>query len=391
MAASTVQLGYAARLWSPVLGCALQDGIVPDLTELRTGVTTPMRLNLPEPRGWRPGGEEELAALAYRMVVTCHLEPLGAGLPVKVAAGLLHGNAAAAMTGALRVLACTRPGLGRPARALAERLLGTGVLRGTGELTGPGLEFLRRSCCLFYRVPGGGLCSDCPLPEPPDNRRTGPTGAAMITAADLLLVNANVLTMDPARPRATAVAMAGGRIVGAATDTRTLASAERGHGPARADAVPGFHDAHNHMIGFGLSLPRSTSAGRQPRRALRARSPAEAATARGRVDRRRRATTRTRPARTRDRDVLDRVAPGRRVWLKHTSGHMCVVNSLVLADLGIDDGRAGRRRRPGRHRRRRPPHRAAGGARPGTRRQPDPPVPARRADRRGRPRPERGT
>ena len=163
--ASTVQLGYAARLWSPVLGCALQDGIVPDLTELRTGVAAPMRLNVPEPRGWQPGGEQELAALAYRMVVTCHLEPLGAGLPVKMATGLLHGNAAAAMTGALRVLACTRPDLERPARALAERLLGTGVLRGTGELTGPGLEFLRRSCCLFYRVPGGGLCSDCPLPE----------------------------------------------------------------------------------------------------------------------------------------------------------------------------------------------------------------------------------
>lgn len=167
VAASTVQLGYAARLWSPVLGCALQEGIVPDLTELRTGMAAPIRLNLPEPRGWQPGGEQELAALAYRMVVTCHLEPLGVGLPVKVAAGLLHGNAAAAMTGALRVLACARPDLGRPARALAERLLDTGVLRGTGELTGPGLEFLRRSCCLFYRVPDGGLCSDCPLPEPP--------------------------------------------------------------------------------------------------------------------------------------------------------------------------------------------------------------------------------
>ena len=37
-----------------------------------------------------------------------------------------------------------------------------------------------------------------------------------------------------------------------------------------------------------------------------------------------------------DRDALDRAAPGRRVWLRHTSGHMCVVNSLVLADLGVD-------------------------------------------------------
>jgi hypothetical protein len=96
--------------------------------------------------------------------MTGHLEPLGRSLPVKVATGLLRGNAAATMTAALRVLCCDRPGLERPARALAERLLATGLLAGTGELTGPGLEFGRRSCCLFYRVPGGDICGDCPLP-----------------------------------------------------------------------------------------------------------------------------------------------------------------------------------------------------------------------------------
>ena len=31
------------------------------------------------------------------------------------------------------------------------------------------------------------------------------------------------------------------------------------------------------------------------------------------------------------------VAPHHRVWLKHTSSHMCVVNSLVLDDLGIGE------------------------------------------------------
>ncbi len=36
------------------------------------------------------------------------------------------------------------------------------------------------------------------------------------------------------------------------------------------------------------------------------------------------------------RDVLDAIAPGRRVWLHHASRHMCVVSSPVLADLGID-------------------------------------------------------
>jgi predicted amidohydrolase YtcJ len=76
-------------------------------------------------------------------------------------------------------------------------------------------------------------------------------------APDLLIVNANVLTMDPARPRASTVAVAGGRIVGVGDDTSQLA----GGAGARdvldlkgATLIPGFHDAHNHMIGFGLSV-----------------------------------------------------------------------------------------------------------------------------------------
>jgi hypothetical protein len=164
VAASTAHLGYAAHLWSPVLHCALRHGVGLDLTGLRLATSPSMRLNLPDPRGWRLNDPDELAALAYRMVIGRHLEPLRRGLRVKIAAGVLHGNAAAAMTAALRVLAATDPGLGRPARDLAEALLAIGVLSGTGELTGPGLEFRRRSCCLFYRVPGGGLCGDCPLP-----------------------------------------------------------------------------------------------------------------------------------------------------------------------------------------------------------------------------------
>lgn len=33
---------------------------------------------------------------------------------------------------------------------------------------------------------------------------------------------------------------------------------------------------------------------------------------------------------------LDAVAPAHRVWLRHTSGHMAVVNGAVLAQIGID-------------------------------------------------------
>jgi predicted amidohydrolase YtcJ len=40
------------------------------------------------------------------------------------------------------------------------------------------------------------------------------------------------------------------------------------------------------------------------------------------------------------RDRLDQAAPGRKVWLKHTSGHMCVVSSELLAEIGVLDGTA---------------------------------------------------
>lgn len=75
-------------------------------------------------------------------------------------------------------------------------------------------------------------------------------------APDLLLANANVITMDPARPRATAVAVAGGRIAAVGDDAAELAAGSAGDvlDLKGATLVPGFHDAHNHMLAFGLSL-----------------------------------------------------------------------------------------------------------------------------------------
>ena len=70
---------------------------------------------------------------------------------------------------------------------------------------------------------------------------------------DLLLVNANVLTMDPGRPRARAVAAAGGRVIGV-YDARPDVTAKSVIDLRGLTLIPGFHDAHNHMVGFGLSL-----------------------------------------------------------------------------------------------------------------------------------------
>jgi predicted amidohydrolase YtcJ len=157
------------------------------------------------------------------------------------------------------------------------------------------------------------------------------------------LVNANVLTMDPdpsARPRASAVAVAGGRIT--ALDEVPAGTAHvvdlRG-----ATVLPGFGDAHNHMTGFGMSLGevdlRSDAAGTLDElyaaiaRRAETTAPGEWVVGSG--------YDQNKLGGHPHRDALDRAAPGRRVWLRHTSGHMCVVNGVVLADLGVDAAATG--------------------------------------------------
>ncbi len=71
--------------------------------------------------------------------------------------------------------------------------------------------------------------------------------------ADLLLVNANVLTMDPARSRARSVAITGGRILAVDPDRAAVRPREVAD-LGGATVLPGFHDAHNHMAWFGLTL-----------------------------------------------------------------------------------------------------------------------------------------
>lgn len=158
--ASLVQFSHASRLWSPLLGCALQYGVLPGLADLqRRGTSTELRL--PEPLGEPVDAGTEMVRQLYRSVIVDHLEPLAAGLRVKMAPRLLYGNAAAALVAAAAQLARARPELHYDVLDVTESLLATGELVGTGHLTG--LTFRRRSCCLYYRVPGGSNCGDCAL------------------------------------------------------------------------------------------------------------------------------------------------------------------------------------------------------------------------------------
>ncbi len=72
--------------------------------------------------------------------------------------------------------------------------------------------------------------------------------------ADLLLVGGKLLTMDPARPVASAVAIAGDRIVAVGSDAEI--DRLRGEGTRVIDlagktAIPGFIDGHAHFVGIG--------------------------------------------------------------------------------------------------------------------------------------------
>ena len=76
------------------------------------------------------------------------------------------------------------------------------------------------------------------------------------TAADLLIENARVLTLDPAIPAADAIAIAGDRIlrVGARRDmTDAIGPATRVIDAGGRTVIPGLNDSHCHLIRGGLT------------------------------------------------------------------------------------------------------------------------------------------
>lgn len=146
------------------------------------------------------------------------------------------------------------------------------------------------------------------------------------------------VTFDPTHPTTDAIGVLNGRIVALGDDARDL-SAVVTHDLGGAVGFPGFHDAHAHTSGYGRSLGEldlSTPPirtldelyGAVARRA--ASSPAGTlVVGRGYDQNKLGGAHPTRAA-------LDAVAGGRPVWLQHTSGHMCVLNTAALALVGAD-------------------------------------------------------
>ncbi|HET8641586.1 MAG TPA: (2Fe-2S)-binding protein [Pseudonocardiaceae bacterium] len=162
VAASILYQEFAARLWSPVLGCLALGRPPPDLRVRR------LRWRA-DPFGLAVSSHGTRAATPA-VLVDEHLRPMATALHdcTRVAVSLLWGNAASALVGTVTVLRLH----GRPFDAgLVRDLLDVPPLRGAGTLLdGDPPAFRRRSCCLYYRLPSGGLCSDCCFTSAPSLR-----------------------------------------------------------------------------------------------------------------------------------------------------------------------------------------------------------------------------
>lgn len=165
VAASLFFQGYAARLLSPQVGCLVTSGCVPDLTSGRLHWRQPpgglLELGMTAGPGWAgPAG-----VLLERVVHASfdhHLRPLADAVrsQARISEVILRDNAASALVGGLRLLDERCAGGWRP---LAAAALAQPDLLNSGFLLANEPCFVRRSCCLYYRVPGGGKCGDCPL------------------------------------------------------------------------------------------------------------------------------------------------------------------------------------------------------------------------------------
>jgi predicted amidohydrolase YtcJ len=159
-------------------------------------------------------------------------------------------------------------------------------------------------------------------------------------AADLIIVNAKVWTVDPARPTAQAVAVLGDRIAAVGSDAEI--EAWRGPATRRIDArgkllLPGFNDAHVHLVAGGAQLENvqlhdvGNAQEFAQRVAERARSvPRGQWILGGDWD-----ETKWTPATVPTKELIDRFTPDTPVFLYRYDGHSGLANSVALRLAGI--------------------------------------------------------
>lgn len=165
VAASTLHLALLGRLVSPVVGVAVLDGTVLAMDRISTWRDTDRHvpdLGLIAAEGVACG-DATAVAQAFAQHVLPLVEDLGAALDdaVGLSPQVLHSNVASALHGATVVMASADPSCADVAGATITAILRIPEL--DDAWTRSGGRFRRRGCCLYYRLPRGGLCGDCVL------------------------------------------------------------------------------------------------------------------------------------------------------------------------------------------------------------------------------------
>ncbi len=154
---------------------------------------------------------------------------------------------------------------------------------------------------------------------------------AQAQVADWVLENANIYTVNPAAPKAKAIAVKGSRIVAVGDVSKHVGPATRRVDAKGATVVPGLIDSHGHIAGLGdsleiLDLREARSAAdiaAQVAKAASQRKPGEWIRGRG--------WDQTRwPGAQFPSHELDQASPNNPVYLSRVDGHAAWVNKKAI-------------------------------------------------------------
>lgn len=160
-------------------------------------------------------------------------------------------------------------------------------------------------------------------------------------SADLVIVNANVRTMDAKRSQAQSVAVSGGKIIaiGSDADTKPLIGPNTTVIDAKGKLVlPGFNDAHVHFLETGAQLSsvdlrtaKSPEEFVQRIKDFAAKLPKGRWILGGQWDH-----ENWKPNNLPTAAMIDAVTPDNPVFINRLDGHMALANSLAIKMAGVD-------------------------------------------------------
>lgn len=192
-AVSAAQVGLVSRLWSVALASLALHDWVPDLRADNV-LIDPSHRN-PSPMALRDPAAGTAARLSGEAVEAMATHVVGGAVEAitaacqetgRTSATVLVSNAASSLVAAARVVGRKVPARAAHLDQVTHQLLGLpwlaagGGFRPVAAEAGPvspaqqapgrresgATEFKRTGCCLYYRLPGHGLCPDCVLVRP---------------------------------------------------------------------------------------------------------------------------------------------------------------------------------------------------------------------------------